>query len=795
MGIPLAALALGLLLLPLLPALPTPLLPAGAGLALALAAWRWRHPALVAAACLLLAFAWSVRGAAQALADRLPADLEGLTLEVTGVSEGLPEPSPPRGARFRFRPDALRGPPGTPALPALSRQRWQLFSPLPSPPAPGSRCTLELRLKRPHGAANPGGFDYEAWLLSEGVTATGTVRRQVCRAPAGFSVDRLRLGLRRAFQEHFPERPAAGVLLALVTGDRSLVAPAAWDTYAATGVVHLMAISGLHVMLLAAVFGWLLLRLLRQWPALALRLPLQRPVLVAAFLVALGYSFLAGFSVPTERTLVMAAVVLAATLSGRRLAPFLVLALALVAVLAPAPLAVHGAGLWLSFGAVAVLMLAGEGNAGLPAWRQALQLQFAVSLLLLPLTLWFFETLAWVSPFANLLAVPLVTFGVVPLGLLGFLCWLAGAESAAVLAWSGGVGLVEVLDALMQQFAAWPAASLALALPGLAGLCWLLLAIGCLLQPASHRLRLLAPVFLLPLAWPPAALAPGQLRVTVIDVGQGLSVLVETHRHRLLYDAGPALGPRADAGARHVLPVLRRLGVPRLDLLVLSHGDLDHTGGAGAVLRGMAVTRGLGAPPPGIAGAGRGAPPWQACRAGQHWRWDGWDFRVLYPDAREALAAASDNERSCVLRISGAGGAVLLPGDIGKPSERALLARLPAGELAADVLVLGHHGSRGSSTEAFLDAVRPRWALASAGYRNAFRHPSPVVIRRLEARGIRWRNTASAGALTLRLGAPGGLRLEGWRQHSGHYWQADDAERFFAEQGGLRALGGSGLTR
>lgn len=790
MGIPLAALALGLLLLPALPALPPAAWLLAPALVLAVAAWRWRHPALLAGACLLLALAWSVRAASQALADRLPAVLEGETLSASGVTEGLPEPSPPRGARFRFRPATLVAPAGAPPV-NLSRQRWQLFSSLPSPPPPGSHCQLQLRLKRPHGAANPGGFDYEAWLLSEGVTATGSVRRLACRPPSGFSMDGMRLDLREAFRRHFPERQAAGVVLALVSGDRSLVADAAWDTYAATGVVHLMAISGLHVMLLAAVFGWLLLRLLRLWPALALRLPLQRPVLVAAFLVALGYSLLAGFSVPTERTLVMAAVVLAATLSGRRLAPFLVLALALVAVLAPAPLAVHGAGLWLSFGAVAVLMLAGEGDAALPAWRQALHLQFAVSVLLLPLTLWFFETLAWVSPLANLVAVPLVTFGVVPLGLLGFLCWLAGAEVAAVLAWSAGAGLVEGLEAVMQQFAAWPGASVALALPGAAGLVALLLAVACLLQPASHRLRLLAPVFLLPLAWPAPALAPGQLRLTVIDVGQGLAVLVETAGHRLLYDTGPALGPRADAGERHVLPVLRRRGIRGLDLLVLSHGDLDHTGGAAAVLRGVSVARGLGAPPPSAAPR----PPWQACRAGQHWHWDGWDFRVLYPDAAEARAAGSDNERSCVLHIRGASGAILLPGDIGKPAERALLARLPAAALTADVLVLGHHGSNGSSTPAFLDAVRPSWALASAGYRNAFRHPGRQVVARLAARRIPLRTTATEGALSLQFGGAGGPRVEGWRRHSGRYWQADDVERNFAEHGGIPALGGSGLTR
>lgn len=779
----LAAAALGLLLLPLLPALPPPgylLAPAGACLLL----FRLHHRAWAVPACLLLALAWSVHGAQEALRARIPAAWEGRSLQARGVVEGLPEPAP-RGVRFRFRPTQVEG--------GVAGGRWQLVSPLAAAPRPGSECRLEVRLKRPHGVANPAGFDYEAWLLSEGVSATGAVRALQCAPPPRHSMDALRLDVREALARSLGERPGAGVLLALVTGDRSLVDPLAWQDYGTTGVVHLMAISGLHVVMLAGVAGWLLLRVLRRWPRLGLRWPLQRPVLLAGFAVAVAYSLLAGFSVPTERTLVMVGVTGLASLAGRRLPPFQVLLLALVVVLGAWPLAVHAAGFWLSFGAVAVLMLAGDADEALPGWRQLIHLQFLVTLMLLPLSLWFFDRVSWVSPFANLVAVPLVTFGIVPLGLLGFLCWLCGAEAGAGLCWQAGARLVEVLDALMAQFAAWPAASVAFSLPGLAGLAWLVLAVVALLQPVSWRLRLLAPAFLLPLLAPAPPLAGTQLRLTVIDVGQGLAVLVETAQHRLLYDTGPALGPRADAGHRYVLPVLWRRGIRHLDGLVLSHGDLDHTGGAAAVLAGVAVDWGLGATPPVPT-----LPPglrWQPCAAGQAWHWDGWDFTVLYPDAGERAAARSDNNRSCVLRIARGNRRVLLPGDLERPGEQALLARLGASALAADVLVVGHHGSRTSTSPDFLAAVHPRWALISAGYRNAFRHPSPQVLRRLEAAGVAWRNTAAAGALTACFGGDGGMVVGEYRAASGRYWQADDASAIFANWRGDCALGDRGVNR
>lgn len=765
MGLLLAAAAAGLMSLPLLAFLPPLWLSPLLALIFLLLWWRWRQPWLLGLVFFLATFSWSVTRAQQALSQRIVPAWEGVELVAEGRIDGLFEPAL-HGLRFRFRPEKaqLDGD----ELPVAGGS-WQLFSPFHDQPLPDAVCTLTVKLKRPHGVANPGGFDYEAWLLSENVTATGSVKALVCKKPARFSVDGLRLSLRDEFQRKFPEQPAAGVLLALISGDRALIPDAVWERYVATGVVHLMAISGLHITLLAVVTAWLVLRLLRFFPRLALRCPLHKPAFLTGFLVAGLYSLMAGFSVPTERTLIMLGVVLLAHWGERRLPSLQILALALITVLLWSPLAVHAAGFWLSFGAVAILLVLGDSRSAIPVWRQALLLQCLMSLLLLPLTLWFFERASWVSPMANLLAVPLVTFVIVPLGLLGLLCWLLPLTGLAHFFWGLAVHLIALMDTLLEQFQSWPAASMDWALPGGWSLVCLLLALFCLLQPLQRSLRFLAPVFLLPLFFSAPAVAPGTLRLTVIDVGQGLSVLVETSGHRLLYDSGPTLGPNADAGRRYVLPVLHQMRVHALDRMVLSHDDNDHTGGALSVLEGMPVRAGLGARPASL--QGRLGLPWQDCRAGQHWQWDGWDFSLLYPTGEESLAADKDNNRSCVLMIRRGRAAVLLPGDLESRGEMALLARMPVSQLRASVLVLGHHGSRSASSTDFLAAVQPQWAIASAGYRNQFRHPSPALLERLHAAAIPWRNTAHSGAITMLLADDGALVLEEFRVQKPRYWR------------------------
>lgn len=759
----LAGAAAGFLSLAVLPALPPPWLMPVLFPVLLVVAWRWRQPwwLALAAAALALGFAsWRME---QQLAAQPAAAQEARSWRVAGRVEGLPLPASHGGWRIRFVvPPSADWPQGG---------RWQLHVRHSERPLPGAVCMLTARLKRPHGLANPGGFDYEAWLLSEGVTATGSARDLRCERVDGGGIDRLRLALRDHLAAQLSAHPEAGVLLALVTGDRALVPAATWERYAATGIIHLMAISGLHITLLAGVVVWLVRRLLGRFPALALRLPLQKNALLAGLLAAVGYGAVAGFSLPTQRTVLMLAVLVLMLWRERALPAGQVLLMALVAVLAWQPAAVHAAGFWLSFGAVGLLMLMAGAWRHLPGWRQAVAVQFGLSLLLLPMTVAFFERASWVSPFANLLAVPLVTFLVVPLGLLGLMLW-GIAPAWADACWLWAMQLIALLDVLMAQFQSWPAASVGVALPGWFGVLCAVLATALLVQPVASRWRGLVPFFLLPLVFVQAPLVPGQLRMTVFDVGQGLAVLVEVGTgkertpYRLLYDAGPAYG-ESDAGQRVLLPALRQLGVRHLDHLLLSHDDLDHTGGAGSVLAALPVAAGLGTSPRAL-----GLPPWQACRAGQAWQAGGWHFRLLYPDVGAEARFARDNDRSCVLHIRRAGQAVLLPGDLEAASEQWLLVQTGADALRAQVLVLGHHGSRQASSAAWLEAVAPAVAVASAGYRNRYGHPAQAVRARLAAQGTRLVETAQCGALTVDMLPTGQLETRCWRQQSRRYWRA-----------------------
>ncbi|MFP5430390.1 MAG: DNA internalization-related competence protein ComEC/Rec2 [Gammaproteobacteria bacterium] len=760
MGPYLASAVLGQLVLPLLPALPPfwwSLL--AASLLLLLGRWR-RAPFFYWPVPALLTFALSVHVAGGQLAREIPGFLESRALQVEGVVTGLPEQDRYGGWRFRLEPLRIKGIDHAPG------GLWQLSLRAPEMPLPGSRCTLTVRLKRPHGNANPGGFDYEAWLLSEGITATGSARQPRCGPAPALSVDGLRLSLREHFLATFQDQAAmAGVVLALMTGDRALVPDEVWERYAATGVIHLMAISGMHITLIAIVAAWVCLRLLRLVPGLGLLVPLHQPALLAGLLVAFGYSLVAGWSVPTQRTLVMLLVIAAAHWGQRRLPALQVLGLAMLLVLLWWPLAVHAVGFWLSFGAVALLMLIGRSQAHLPAWQQALRLQFLLSVLLLPPTVWFFERASWVSPFANLLAVPVVTFVAVPLGLLGLLAWPVSPDLANLF-WGLAVQVMSVLDALLAQFQSWPHASVDLSLPGRSGLAWVVLATICLFQPWQPRLRLLAPLFLLPVILVQKPPFPGALRVTVMDVGQGLSVLLEIGHYRLLYDTGAAFGAQ-DAGRNVILPALRQSGIRRLDRVLLSHDDIDHTGGASSILARLPVGDLLGAWPDHlhhIKGI-RHAP----CRAGQEWQVDGWTFAILAP-APDGIGMQSDNDRSCVLRVSKGRAAVLLPGDMEGAGELMLLGT--GARVQSDVLLLGHHGAAAGSTAPWLAAVGPRLAIASAGYRNHFGHPAPAVRQRVLAAGASLLETAHTGQIVMELRATGEISRLHCRQVAGRYWWA-----------------------
>ncbi len=728
--------------------------------------------ALVALASLGFGFAFAAGAAQLRMGDRLDPAWEGHDVTLTGVVASLPQPFE-RGARFEL--DVEQAAPAGFRAPSrvllswyngLTPEEFQEVLPIRA----GERWRLTVRLRLPHGNANPHGFDYEAALLERGIGATGYVRPRGERTKLaamvwtpGYAIERAREGVRIKLWDALPEHRYAGVLIALAIGDQRAIETVDWETFTRTGIGHLMSISGLHVTMVAGLFAACVAALWRRSARLALRLPVRKAAAAAAVLGAAGYTLLAGFAVPAQRTLYMVTVVAVALWFDRLQSSSRVLAAALAVVLLLDPWAVVSPGYWLSFGAVALMLYVGSAATGRPhRLAQWGRMQWAITVGLAPLVLLLFQQVSLVAPLANAVAIPVVSLVVTPLALVGAVTpgpWVAEAGHAVLAA------LMPALDWLAQlPGAAWrqhaPAPwTAALALVGAA---WLL-------APRGVPARFAATLLFVPLfAVRPAGPADGEVRITFLDVGQGLAALVRTRDHALLYDTGPAYSVDADAGNRVVVPFLRGEGLDRLDAVVITHNDLDHSGGARSVMRTL---------PPGVLWSSlardhpaQGDAPYRLpCRAGVRWSWDGIAFEFLYPpQSSYGDPFVKANSRSCVLRVSGPGGAALLTGDIEESDERWLLGNRSVRR--AEVLLVPHHGSGTSSTPAFLVAVRPEHAVFTTGYRNRFGHPKPeVAARYLTAGAAGWR-TDRDGAVTVTL-ATGDLRVARFRDAQRRYWR------------------------
>ena len=757
-----------------LPALPPVWLAAG----LPLAAWSgWRYRPCEYPAWLLGGFLWTLLNAHLLLQQELLPGDEGKSLFAEGVVTSLPQ-ADERALRFNFRIDRLTHY-GRPieSDPGLVRLSWyQERQPL----RPGERWRLKIRLKRPHGYQNPGGFDYESWLFQNRLRATGYVVADKgnarLRPAARFSPATLRFTLRETIRTALGDDPLAGFVPALAVGDRSGLNAAHWETLTATGANHLIAISGLHIGLVA---GLVYLLLLKCWGLLQVlappplgSLPAIRVAAVSAMLAALVYALLAGFALPTQRALVMLWVCFGMKLQDRTVAPGDVLGLALSAVLLLDPFAAMAASFWLSFGAVAVIFY-GIGyrvrlqRRRLWAWGRV---QYIVTLGLVPALAWYYQQLPVFSLFANLFAVPWVSFVVIPLVFGGCLLLGAGVEQLLQLALLS----LHVLWWALDFVAAWKFQLLPVARPGLLSMAAISIGVLVLLLPRGLAPRWLGLLWLAPLFFPvKSGPAFGEVEMNVLDVGQGLAVVVRTQRHNLLYDTGPAYPSGFNTGEAVVVPFLRSAGLGALDTLVLSHGDNDHRGGLPEVLADVPVQRIISSVPE------RVAPAWvQAgadatgtrvrageCVDGQSWRWDGVEFRVLHPPDAVAMSA---NDRSCVLQVRAGGHTLLLPGDIELDAERGLLQRYGA-QLQSDVLVVPHHGSKTSSTREFVSAVAPQIAIFPVGYRNRFGQPHKGVVARYRAQGVRLLSTAESGAIRVVAGA-GGIRVTEYREQQRRFW-------------------------
>lgn len=772
-----------------------------------------RGPCAIGAA-FLIGIAWTALHGQMALDRRLPVVAQGSAVVVDGRIIEVVSTDAAR-AKFTLRAEQVTAPPASEQR--LASWRWQQcnisvswYRPGQSRrPLAGERWRVALKLRQPRGLRNIGGYDSEHQAMRSKRCASAYVRagNLPMQLPGTqWSMHRWREDIGHSIGEHLHDSALAGVIVALAVGLRDRISvPQRW-VMQRTGTAHLMAISGLHIGLVASL-GMLLGRsVARTIPRLLLIVPANHWGAVLAFVFALLYAALAGFSVPTQRALLMLSTFIVALILGRNLARHHGLALALLVILIIDPLAVHDAGTWLSFVAVAGLMwalgpivakapgaaLETQSNCSVMSlWctkalryiRAMARVQLVATVVVLPLALACFAFQSVLSPLANLVAIPVTGFFVVPLILFGVLVDpLLPQFAGEVLRLAAQ--LMEFVFVVLRWLATADLIFTAARAPSAIALFGALVGVAVLLSPMTWRLRLLGLAWLAPLLMPPSSAPPADgLDLHVLDVGQGLAVVVRTHSHSLLFDAGPSWSNGNDAGASIVVPMLHRQGIAQIEKVLISHHHLDHAGGLIGVLRAMPAAHVMG-------DHGYLKFDSEPCKTGQHWRWDEYDLQILHPSdstgdvgsensrrtasrGRFTHGANSGNDGSCVLRISGPGGSVLLPADIEVRTEEKLLSR-SRDTLRSDVLLVPHHGSRTSSTRPFLLAVQPTLAINSSGHRNRFSLPAADVVARYRALNIPFLDTACNGALHVQLRAGRPPQVSHWRQTQLRFWHTRD---------------------
>lgn len=735
--------------------------------------WAWLRPATA----LAVGFCWAAMVATAVSGATIPAALEKKDVVVSGRVIGAPVAAAGY-QRFDFEVERLAWR-GT-AWPSPGKIRLKLYHDQPQILS-GQQWRFTVRLKRARSYHNPGAlFNYETHLFHHRLRATGYVRAQpmpvLLKAQNPRSIAAFRQRVAGFIRASLKGGDRAGIVTALVVGIRHDMNARDWEVLLRTGTIHLVAISGLHIGLVSG-----LVLLLSGWcwrfaGPLPLFLPAPKVGVVAGLLAGIVYALLAGMTIPTQRAVCMLAVVAGAMFFQRRPFGFETLVMALAAVLVVDPLAPLAGGFWLSFGAVVILVLGvARTRARHSSWTKPARpifyklvlrklgawsaIQVVLFVGMAPLLLALFHRVSMAAPLANLVAVPVIGMIAVPLALLGLLLYSIGLGQVAALAFQGSLLVIDQLWVPLKWLssAAWsvwqqpspPLWSLPLAAVG----------VLLLLSPRVFPARWSGLLWLLPLfSTTPAVPATGEFRYTMLEVGHGLASVVQTRSHLLVYDAGPRFAGGFDAGEAVVVPFLRQAGAGAIDVLIISHGDNDHLGGQRAVLARFDAGRILTSVPAKI-------PASEKCHAGQSWVWDEVRFEMLSPPLQ--FTGATGNDASCVLKVSSEFGAVLLTGDIGKPAEAALARS--GFDLSADVLQAPHHGSKTSSTEAFLSRVRPAIGLMSIGYLNRYGHPHKIVAERYVRRQIPVYTTADEGAISVFFSAAG-IALQSHRGVHRRYW-------------------------
>ncbi len=694
----------------------------------------------------LIGFAWCVFYSQQAVSQWLPAEQEGQALVVSGYITDFPRPSDD-GWQFDFFAEELQG-----KLRLSTRNlQYENF------PSFFCRYRLRVKLKQPRGLLNFGQYDYQSWLLQAGYQATGYVQSVEGCAPY---VPNLFLQLRKNVNTAIAEAQisayASSTLSALLIGNYADIDSVQWKVLRDSGTIHLLSVSGLHIVLVAVLFHFLFKKIvcisvfpLRYWPA-------DHWAAIASLCFAVFYALMTGFSVATQRSLIMVTVAVLQRLAYGKFQLSFIFLLSLMLVVVINPLSVLSASFWFTYVATAVLMLAGcntiQSNAAFLHRYvvEPFRLQMIMFVMMVPVLLSVYGRVSLLSLPLNIMAVPWVSFISLPCGFAALLLMPFSEKlSNLMLQFSGWTLDIywQVMQWVLHYFEGWQ-----LMMGGVSTLALLLsmIGLGLLCFFPRHTLRrVLAMVLCVPLLFPYGMALPEKtVEVQVLDVGQGLAVIVRTARHVMTYDTGDKHSERFDAGRDIVATALRNFRIEAMNMLVISHADSDHAGGRNGLLAEIFAKQKWSGTPEQLSDNNEYLP----CSAGMHWRWDGVDFKVLYP-IENTEGKNTDNNRSCVIQIDAGGRRLLLTGDIEKQGEQQVLAS--GVDLRADVLMAPHHGSKTSSSPAFLNAVAADTVVLSSGYKNRFHHPAHVVSQRYKAHGMTILNTAEVGAVRIRLSDSG----------------------------------------
>ncbi len=742
-----------------------------------------KYPPSLLVVAVTSGFLWALAHGYMSLYPALDKSLEGKDLDVIGKIISIPSVQG-RSTRFEFLIHSSSQNGTSFKLPKKVRLNW--YGAVPQIRL-GEIWQLRVRLKRPWGFANPGSFDYEKWLFEKKIRATGYVRakgnnQRIKKTSLLHPAYYFRATLNEKLDQ--AESKYSAIIKALVLGERGELDSNRWQVLTQTGTNHLLAISGLHVGIVSGFIYFMVLWLCKHSETLCLRIPAQKVAALAAIGAAVFYAMLAGFSIPTQRAMIMASIVFLSIYTMQSFRPWNILSLALICVLIVDPFSVLSPGFWLSFAAVAIILFSIRNNKQSQQsghtefekqkikgskWLSLIKIQFVLTLGLFPITLLFFQQASLISPIANLFAVPWISILVVPLTLAGSMFLLINETLGAIIL-QGSSYLLDLFWVVLRFLHSLPFSSIRHAIPSwvmIPAVCGLLL----ILAPKGFPLKVLGVVLLSPIFFAKQTVVHDEdLYLFILDVGQGTAVVLQSGDHVLVYDTGPKFSASFNAGDAVIATFLRERGINIIDTLVVSHGDKDHAGGLDGLFehyqaKHMIVNQSKGYKHDNLS----------VCREGMHWKWNAVDIKVLNPTANlpaDNIGTLSKNNSSCVLHITHSAGTILLTGDIEKKTEKRLVKKYKR-DLAANVLLAPHHGSNSSSISAFIEAVSPDYVVFTTGYRNPYGFPDEKVISRYKEFGVQLANSASQGMISFELSDKNGLQLQpGYRELRQRFWHS-----------------------